>query len=276
MPLQFRDVVDHSLFSTAAFRWRMGVRSLVADEWLQPDDLRSLDLLEKDLLTLRHPGQTFLARPDALSAAAEAHELVAAALVRRGLTMRDVGAHPLEVAGLSVQEDLCLMEARGGSWVLTAASVCFPTRWELPSKLGRSLAAIHDPVPDYGARLGERVERFFDRMTPGALAYRFNWSLVGESARRLDARARQAPTSMPPDPANDLFFRVERQTLRRLEGHEAIVFGIRIHVWPLGAVVSELPPEQFADEIETMPFEIARYKNLEGIRSPLASWLRRR
>jgi hypothetical protein len=272
--LRFREVVDHSPFSSSTFRWRMGVRALVADQWLQHDDLRTADLIEKARLTADHPGETFVARPGSESAAAEVAELVAADLALNGLGISAEYSHPLETAGLSVQEDLCVMELVDGSWILTAGSVCFPTRWDLPSKLGRSLAEIHSPVPDYGADLGDRVDRFFDRMTPGALAYRLNWSLVGDPSRRLGRHARQAPSRLPDDPASELFVRIERQTLRRLNEHDAVVFGIRIHVWPLGDVVADLPPGDFASTVEHLPMTVARYKNLDGMSADLAEWIR--
>jgi len=252
----------------------MGVRTLDADHWLQHDDRRTLDLLEKDLLTARDRARMFVSRPGSDDAAAEVLTMVDANLRDNGLSVRAVGDHPLETAGLSVQEDLCLMEWIDEQWILTAGSVCFPTRWDLPSKLGCSLGEIHEPVPGYEAQLGPQVERFFDRMTPGALAHRLNWSLVGSSARRLEATARQAPAAFPSDPGSGLFVRIERQTLRRLVGRTAIVFGIRIHVWPLVDVAAELPSAVFAREMESMPIDVARYKNLDGMRSELAAWLR--
>ena len=48
--------------------------------------------------------------------------------------------HPLDVASRLVQEDLIVMiEHRRRRMVFGAGSVCFPNRWDLRSKLGRSL-----------------------------------------------------------------------------------------------------------------------------------------
>jgi hypothetical protein len=177
-----------------------------------------------------------------------------------------------------VQEDLCLLERRMvadvARWTLTAGSVSFPTRWDLGSKLGGSLAEIHAPVPGYGEQVGPFVDRFFDRMVPGALASRLNWSLVGEKTRRLEAEDRQAPEAVLTDPGTELFVRIERQTLRRLVVHDAVVFGIRIHVWPLAEVAEDLSTEPFAEMLDSMPPEVARYKDLDGLRSTVATWLR--
>ena len=47
--------------------------------------------------------------------------------------------HPLEKAGLSIQEDLCLMQRTTGGWVLKGASLSFPSRWQLHKKIGKNL-----------------------------------------------------------------------------------------------------------------------------------------
>ncbi len=274
MPLGFCDVVSHPPFAHETFRWRMGVRSTDASEWLQPDDLRESDLVAKAEVRLRHPDETFVAMDGSADAAAEVLELVDDDLRRRGLPSGPLRPHPLDTAGLRVQEDLCLMEHLAGMWIMTAASVCFPTEWDVPSKLGRSLGEIHAPVPAFDAHVGNKIDRFFDRMAAGSVASRLNWSLVGESSRRLDPRSRRVLERIPPDPGRELFVRVERQTLRRLTSHDAVIFGIRIHVWPLAEVAAALPAEPFAAELERLPIAVARYKNLAGVRGEVAAWLR--
>ncbi|MEQ8841539.1 MAG: DUF3445 domain-containing protein [Acidimicrobiales bacterium] len=279
MPMGFVDVVHPSLFGAPSdtFRWRMGVRATDRAQWLQPDDLRTDDLREKADLRRRWPDETFVALPGSEAAAAEVRDLVAADLVDRGLASVPAGVgprHPLDAAGCSVQEDLCLMEQLDGAWTMTAASVCFPTRWDVPAKLGRSLAEIHAPVPGYDEHLGRQVDRFFDRMSPGVIASRLNWSLVDDPSRRLGPHEPQAPARVPDHIGDQLFVRVERQTLRRLTGHEAVVFGIRVHVWPLNGVAAQLPAASFADELERIPIDVAHYKDLDGIRPMVVAWLR--
>ena len=72
--------------------------------------------------------------------------------------------HPLDEAGRLVQEDLCVLVERTAATVLEAASLCFPSHWRLHEKLGRSLAAIHAPVPHYAEELEAKVDTFFDRL----------------------------------------------------------------------------------------------------------------
>lgn len=275
------DVAGFSPFPEGRFRWRMGTRALDASRWLQIDDRRGADLSEKARLWRTRRDEVFAARPGSVAAAREIWELVEDTLLAHGLQPSSpvgdgAASHPLAVAGLAVQEDLCLLERRRGRWVLTAGSVSFPTRWELRSKIGRSLDDIHGPVPAYRRDLATPVTRSFDRMAPGRLVERLNWSVVGDGSRRLDSRHRQAPLAMPADPASMLHLRIERQTLRRLVDHEAVVFGIRIHVWPLAEVVDPSLAERLATALETMPPEVAVYKDLDGLGPPLVDWLRRR
>lgn len=274
MPLAFTDVVDRAVFSDAPFRWRVGVRSLHSEEWLQPDDRRDADLAEKRALTLARPEEVFAALPGSEAAASEVWTLVAADLRDRGLEPVESGVHPLERAGRSVQEDLCVLEPRDGTWMLTAGSVCFPTRWSLEEKIGATLRVIHDPVPGYAGDLAARVDRFFDRMTLGSSAARLNWSLVDDPSRRLEPHVRQAATDPPRDVGRDLHLRIERQTLRRLADHDAVVFGIRIHGWPLAEVIRALPGEHLATALDTMPLDIAEYKDLDGVRATVSAWAR--
>jgi heme-dependent oxidative N-demethylase alpha subunit-like protein len=274
VPLSFTDVVDRPVFSSDPFRWRMGLRALSRERWLQPDDARDADLAEKAALIESRPGEMLAWLPGAESASSELLDLVTADVVGRGLSMAATGDHPIDRAGRSVQEDLCLMERHAARWILTAGSVCFPTRWALADKIGASLSAIHAPVPGYADQLGSRVDRFFDRLQPSSLAWRLNWSIVDDDGRRLDVRDRHPPRDPPNDIGHDLFMRLERQTLRRLNEHEAVVFGIRVHVWPLEEVGDVLRGEGLASSLSSMPLDVADYKSLSDLRPLLLDWIR--
>jgi heme-dependent oxidative N-demethylase alpha subunit-like protein len=273
VPLSFAEVVDHPVFTPGSFRWRMGLRALSHELWLQPDDARVADLAEKAELIENRPGEMLAWLAGAESASTEVLDLVTADVVGRGLPMASLGDHPIDRAGRSVQEDLCVMERRGDRWILTAGSVCFPTRWALADKIGASLSTIHSPVPGYADQLGSRVDRFFDRMQPSSLAWRLNWSIVDNPCRRLDVSDRSEPRDQPID-VDRLFFRLERQTLRRLSRNAAIVFGIRVHVWPLSEVGEVLRHDGLASSLDSMPIDVAGYKRLGDLRPFLLDWIR--
>lgn len=269
MTLPLAEVVPTTLFHDTPFRWRVASRALPADGWLQPDPATIAGDLAEKARILDGGFDAFVVTEGSEAACLEVRDLVADAI---GEPLGDIAGHPLEVAARRVHEDLVVMEKRAGAWVMTAGVVCFPTRWSPADKIGRSMATIHEPVPRYGD-IAAAVDRLFDRLQPGRLAWRPNWSVVGDPSLRLDVNDRQAPAAMPPDPATALHLRVERQTIRRLEvTPDALVFTIRVHRWPLGDVLVEID-RALAAELRALPADVAVYKNLDDWRHELAAYL---
>ncbi|MBN8898828.1 MAG: DUF3445 domain-containing protein, partial [Rhodospirillales bacterium] len=184
---------------------------------------------------------------------------------------------PLELAGRLVQEDLCVIQHGPAGPRFTAAVLCFPSRWRLHEKLGKPLAAVHGSVPIYPDRLANPVDRFMRALKPDRIASRVNWSLPDDSALfqptgkwRSDADA----TITPENAADRLFVRVERQTLRRLPESDAVLFGIRVHSYPLPRIAGS--PEiaaRLADAVRALPHEMMHYKSMLPFRDALLAWL---
>lgn len=264
-----------SPFDLREFRWRMGVRALDASEWLQVDGHRDVDLIEKERLLSDRFDEVAAFADASREAEAEILQMVVDALGTTGFVIRARGdSHPLVTAGRSVQEDLCLLEKREADWVLTGGVVCFPTKWSLVEKIGRPLGEIHAPVPGIDDISG-RIDRFFDRMNEGSLVSRSNWSLTDTGSLRLEPSPSRAPVDLPTDPATDIWLRVERQTLRKLFSGDSICFTIRIHRWPLGEVVDQLPATALSTTLKGLPADIANYKDIAGFREELIVWLDR-
>jgi dimethylamine monooxygenase subunit A len=228
----------------------------------------SADLLEALLAHLErhHPG-TVTRRPDGTV------EDTSTASVIDPTQM-----HPIDAAGRLVQEDLCLMERIRGSWTLTAASVCFPSRWNLATKLGRDLSAIHDPVPGYAETLARPADALFDRLHVERPVWRLNWTLIDRpDLHQPDPAARRRPPAALVDPGRQLWFRVERQTLRRLTDRPAVTFTIRTYATVLDDLLSAHPDAAGAlrATLATVPPDTLAYKGWDGIVGPLLAWLDR-
>ena len=229
----------------------MGVHPLDLAAWLIVDDRYGEELaLKRRLLDERH-SEVFAARAAGAAACEEVLELVVAWLAEHQPTLiaPDQGAggsalhatggdvermHPLDRAGRLVQEDLCVLQAAEGAYRLEAASLCFPSHWRLADKLGRSLAAIHAPVPHYGDELETKVDLFFDRLHADRPVWRRNLSI--HSHDDLFAPGpHEAPDCFAPDASgvNAVWLRSERQTLRRLPRTGAVLFTIKTQQCPL-------------------------------------------
>jgi dimethylamine monooxygenase subunit A len=275
--------------------WRltMGLRPLDPARWLEVDGARRHELFDKAGLLGTVRDRVVAVLPGSEAAGAELLAAVldyldthhpgtvapglGATVVERstGVVVDTTSLHPLDAAARLVQEDLCLMERRGRSWVLTAASVCFPSRWDLRAKVGRDLATIHQPVPGYQEAIGAPVEAFFDRLTVERPMWRLNWTLIDRpDLHQPDPSGRRRP-AVGAQPGRELWFRVERQTLRRLTERPAITFTIRTYVTALGDLVAAHPGvvESLRATLPTVPPATVAYKGWAGMVGPLRDWL---
>ena len=271
----------HLPFDGRAFRLRMGLRSLPSGGWLEPDGHRGGDLAQKArLLAERHDQVAALAADPMGSVRSACEELVALIAQEGGRPMSAADGHPIEVAGRSTQEDWCVHVPDGvGRWRLVAACVCFPTRWVLADKIGRTVREIHAPVAFYDDQLADPVDAFFDRLRPGLEhgVWRLNWNLLDDPALYQPVRTGgpDAPTTVTAADAGDtVWFRVERQTLVKLPQTGAVVFGIRVHVDPLGSLASDPDAlERLERSVRAMPPEAWEYKGLGAYGDQVLDWI---
>lgn len=278
------------------YRMTMGLMALQTAEWLEIDDALGDDLREKQRLLRERHDQVFVELPDSRPAQQELLDLLVQHLLRHhgdryervgdALRVAALGEEvplsgpemaPLERAARLVQEDLCLMEPAAGSWRLSAGAVCFPTRWDLGSKLGQALDRIHDPVPGFRERLARPVGRFFDHLKVARPVWRLNWSLMDDPALfQPGGHGRKtANPALDGDNAGEaIWLRVERQTLRLLPGSGAIVFTIRIHRWPL-RVLADRPEaaRRLRQAIDTMPEALQQYKSVPVLGAAVRDYL---
>lgn len=289
--------VVHRPFEPGPYRMAMDLVSVPEAAWFEFDQCYLPEMDEKRRLLATGRADVFSAVRTSDAARAEALALIVAALtthhpdwfIRDGALLRnhltgeawtDGSIDPLELAGRLVQEDLCLVQNSEAGPIFTAAMLCFPSRWRLLDKSGKPLSAVHGPVPFYAGRLAKPVDRIMRHLKPGHIVSRLNWSLLEDPALfqpggkwRLDG-----PSDITVDNAGDrVFLRVERQTLRRLPATQAVLFGIRVHVYPLERVIGG--PEQaaaLAEAVRSLPVEVQHYKSVLPFKAPLLGWLDRR
>jgi dimethylamine monooxygenase subunit A len=150
-------------------------------------------------------------------------------------------------ASLSVPEDLVIMLPGSEGYYIAAASLCSPSHWRLRDKIGR-------------------IDRFFERLQHSRPVQRFNWSLQEDADYFAWPRDGQAPF----DADTPIFYRVERQTLRRLPETGAIAFTIRVFITPLAALLN-IPGAMVAllAAVDQTAPALADYKNFPRLQLAL-------
>ena len=277
-------------FEAGPYRMSMDLTSVPESAWFEIDARYPADMAEKRRLLAEAHAEVFAALPESDAARREALGLVAVALAehhpdwfsRDGMTIRNhlTGEHwtldeadPLELAGRLVQEDLCLIQNTVEGPVFTAATLCFPSRWRLLDKIGQPLAGVHQPVPIYADRLAGPVDRFMRHLKPDRIVSRLNWSLLDDPALFQPGgkwRTAEAADITAGTVGARVFLRVERQTLRRLPVSQAILFGIRVHVYPLDVIIGTPDTAAcLASAVRALPAAIQHYKSLLPFRDVL-------
>jgi hypothetical protein len=269
--------------STNEFRWRLGVRPLDLADWIQWGPDTDAALREKTRLNTEFPESVFVALDDVEAESTEVADALVQHLAQtvphRHRTL-DQSLHPLDAAARLVPEDLVLMVERGQGddrhLVFGAGSVCFPNRWDLRSKLGQTMAEVHAPVAMLNDHLEVPVDRFFDRLRPERSFWRLGWGLLDTPAWYTPLRGAAAPRPETCRP-DQLFLRVERETLRRFPETHCVLFTIRTSVTPLPAV-SDDPAvwERLAASVEWMPPAVRAYKDVAEIADGVIEHLRQK
>jgi hypothetical protein len=285
--------MPHYSFLDGPYRLAMGLHALEPGEWLETGADAAPQMAERRRLLTERPAEVVAALPESVPGQQELYALVLAHLPERfpdrwqrvgaalvdqlsGERFASVPDDPLATLGRMVQEDFCLMQASPSGYRLTAAVLCFPAHWRLADKLGRPLDVIHTPVPGFDARLARSVDRFFAGLLVERPVWRVNWSLVDTPELFRPPELRTRPRRIDAARAGEqLWLRVERQTLRRLAASGDVVFGIRTYLEPLAEVTPEVA-HALALRVREMPPAMAAYKGIGSIRAPLLDYLERR
>ncbi|KAF9258169.1 hypothetical protein L218DRAFT_974977 [Marasmius fiardii PR-910] len=218
----------------------------------------------------------------------------------------------MRVAALLVQDDLALMvEGTDGKYYFQGGAICVPGAFY---KIGLPLDEIHiaGHVPQFQEKLQNSLERFFKRMPVHKPVIRNNYFMQIVKPENM-RRKGTVPTDVPPrkededlvDPLElawsittngnedtfthglpahpdsepivapeNLQFRTERQTLRRLPLSGAILFTIRTYLVPVTELGKEPGvPARLASAVRSWPEGIGKYKGKKNYENVLLEYL---
>ena len=226
-----------------------GLMPVAPGGWLQVDDAYAAQMARRRALVAEKGRAVLRVGPGAAPALAELLERVLAELAGRADFSLGAGTvrcpdgrvvgidrdAPLATLSELVQEDFCILEKPEGAQehVMTAALLCFPASWMLAEKFGRPLAAIHAPVAAYSREMARRVQRLFDGVRPERPIWRAN-CLLYDDPELFQPRRENAPRK--PARGEEIWVRVERQTIVKLENTGAAVFSIHTCQVPLSSL----------------------------------------
>ncbi|RSL89154.1 hypothetical protein CEP52_014996 [Fusarium oligoseptatum] len=257
----------------------MGIRKLDWDSWIEMDSNflwfhdTKVSELEKDLNAHVQYVNNAVTR-DACFEVLE--ELTSYLTARYPKIFQLKGANPTDamtIAAKLVQDDLIIMvENDDGQYHLDAGAVCLPGFWRLREKFNMSLDTLHIEagVPHYQAKLQKSMNRFFKSMLPEKAVIRNNFFIQLDDGLHWSHRmgnqdgnevASWATANDVGLTIEDLYFRSERQSLRRLPRSKALLFTVRTYFEPITTIAKEPHvPGRLAEAIEQWDEEASKYK----------------
>lgn len=170
----------------------------------------------------------------------------------------------LQQFAMSLEEDIAIMyQGR-----LETIAFCFPSSWIPSSRLGMTLAEIHEPVAD-GDKLRQMSQRIAETMAdPEQGSFRRHvWTIAnsGELSQHPQSKSTKVPETI-----EDLWFRLETQTTVPLGDGETSLFFVRVETEPLAVIWSNQDQRQtLIDSVNSMTDSVLTYKNLHHIKEIL-------
>lgn len=171
------------------------------------------------------------------------------------------------------EPDYLLLNREQDALKLVCGCVCFPSSWALEEKIGHPIEQIHHVVPALNPSIGRQIQSFLYNIKPGVSWNRSNWGL-SRSPELNQHPGRKTPSLDERVLLEEVFLRVEEQSLVSLPQTRGILFGIRIKVFPLSCYAGTEEGLRLAQALETMPEPMAEYKGLASSRPRIIAQLR--
>ncbi len=190
------------------------------------------------------------------------------------------GLKPLDWAGRQVQEDLLILDPNG---ILVAGQLCFPSGWSLPEKLGKNFMDIHAPLPQTLGPMLKAADMLMARLPVGRPLQRNNWGLRVTNQLDLSSRNSAAYQALLQQKAslltsqnagNQIYIRIEHQTLTRLPVSNHILFTIHTYQNLVSdETVTTERAGQLLSFLHSVPPAVADYKLILPLLPALLAYL---
>ena len=176
-----------------------------------------------------------------------------------------VPSDPVRGGGLLEPDVVVMTRDESGIFRLRGGVVVFPSHWALADKLEQTLLEVHGVVPGLNTAIGSAIDRYLDRLRPGFAAERSNWGLAATDAMNLHP-ATHPVRLVQGMSVDDIWLRIEDQSLSLLPKSDAILFGIRIESIRLTEVLADSEiRRRFHRALKTMPSVVAEYKGITTV-----------
>ena len=292
-------------YRRAAADFQLGLRPMRPESWILIGAGHSEFMRQKRERLDGHRQFYYRTLPDSLPAQRELRERVTAHLAAdhpecfeksgsvvrslitgQTLDLYDDSTEPLMQLSYLVEEDFMLLEEVGRALQITAASNAYSSSGRLVGSVGHGVEWAHEPVPQLTRNLGGKINRVLGSIHAATPCERFNWQITPiatvffphDDPHAANAAAmREVLAELCRDPARAgelLWVRVERQTLMRLPGSNAVAFSLHTYSDPLSCLQSDIESVRtILTLLNDYSEERWKYSEMDIVREPLMIWL---
>ncbi|GAM83368.1 hypothetical protein ANO11243_013550 [Dothideomycetidae sp. 11243] len=274
------------------FRWAyhqtMSLAKMEPDWWIELEHTYADRIKQRQNLYAKHGGFVMQALPGSKIACKELMEMVLQFLCARypqyfqlspttspttlhncilSTTTDLTSTSPLTVLLNNVPEDFAIMlrSPTTGTYSFRAGIICSSLGWNLGTKIGLDLDAIHAPIPDYKAKMSFSMGRYFSKKPTDKPIQRGSWGLEMDTPLFMppgDPHEKLRDEQNPEHKLADAHLRVDWQTLRRLPLSGAVVFNFKALFTPVAQLRHEpYVPKLLLKVLTDGKRSIMEYKN---------------
>lgn len=194
------------------------------------------------------------------------------------------GEDPILIAAKLTQDDLAvMMEDEDGEYVLEAGAIILAGFWRFRDKYKMKLNMIHSSgdVPEFETKLKTGMHKFFLRLTCDKPVVRNNYFIQTDDnlgwSESIGPESQENVGWYTANEAVDvskLYFRSERQSLRRLPKSGAIIFTVRTYFLPIVELCKEpYIPRRLLNGINSWKEDVEEYKGYAKYKDVLLPYL---
>lgn len=176
------------------------------------------------------------------------------------------------------EEDFLLLEydAESGEYIQRGAAGVSSVNYLWTDKNNMKMTDIHGRVPGYKEHLQFSMNKYFKKLQPGQFVQRITWMVqIADSSfeewRPTPNRSFQG--SDAPDFDNEVYVRTTRQILTRLPKTKFLTLTSRTYMYPLSQIKAEGYGKVMADNIITMPDDVAAFRGRHSWGEPVIKYL---
>lgn len=198
-----------------------------------------------------------------------------------------LGEDPCLIAAKLIQDDLAIMiESPNGEYFLRGGAIILAGFWRFRDKYNLPLSGIHTSgdVPKYKEKLQSGMEKFFVRLQADKPVVRNNYFIQTDSELGWSSSIGKEEnqnvgwyTAPEATDVSQLYFRSERQSLRRLPKSGAVIFTVRTYFLPITKLCEEpYIPRRLLDGIQSWSGDVEEYKGYHKFKDVLEPYLQRK